>query len=312
LFGFLAPYLRRSHGVTLALGGGGARGLAHIGVIAALEEAGVSIAAVAGTSAGAVAGGVWVALGSAAAAEQCWRDLVASGRLPGSLPDVRLASDVSSRDNLLLQFARQLKMGATIVLALEKRSLVSREDLDRVLEFLLPDVAIEDLALPYAAVATDFETGAAVPLRSGSLRVAAAASSAVPGVVTAIPVDGRYFIDGGVVADVPAEQARALGPWPVIAVDVGEEPGAVDPEHLKVPRALLRAGIITHRALRRRCLQAADLVIAPAVGSIHWSEFGRFEEALAAGRDAARAALPAVTALARRRRPARRPGPPIA
>ena len=302
LFDFISSFGRRPRGVTLALGGGGARGLAHVGVIAALEEAGIPIAAVAGSSAGAVVGGMWAALGSAAATEQCWRELFASGLLPGSLPDVRLASDISSRDNLLLQFARQVKMGATIVLALEKRSLVSRDDLDRVVDFLLPDVAIEDLPLPFAAVATDFDTGEPVSLRSGPLRLAAVASSAVPGVVTAIPVDGRHFIDGGVVADVPVAQARELGAWPVVAVDVGEEPGVVDPEHLKVPRALMRAGIITHRALRRCCLQQADLVISPPVGSLHWSEFGRFEEALAAGRAAATSALPGIAALLRRRR----------
>jgi len=300
------PPLARCGGVTLALGGGGARGLAHLGVIATFEDDGVPIAAVAGTSAGAVAGGIWAALGSAAAAERTWRELVASGRLPAGLPDIRLESDVSSRDNLLLQFARQLKVGATIVLALERRSLVARADLDRVLEYLLPDVAIEDLPLPFAAVATDFATGEAVALRSGPLRLAATASSAVPGVVTAVALGGRHYIDGGVVADVPVEQARALAGRPVVAVDVGEEPGDADPEMMKVPRALMRAGVITHRELRRRCLREADLVIAPAVGSIHWSEFGRAEEALAAGRAAARAALPRVVALARRRRAARR------
>ena len=88
------------------------------------------------------------------------------------------------------------------------------------------------------------------------------------------------------------------------AGDAGEAPGVLDPAHLKVPRALMRAGIITHRALRRCCLQQADLVISPPVGSIHWSEFGRFEEALAAGRAAATAALPGIAALLRpRRRP---------
>lgn len=301
----LLPFARRPRGITLALGGGGARGVAHVGVIAALEEAGIPLMAVAGSSAGAVIGGMWAALGSAAAAQRCWRDLVAAGLLPGSLPDVRLASDVTSRDNLLLQFAQRVKVGATVVLALERRSLVSREAIDRVLAFLLPEVDIEDLTLPFAAVATDFATGEPVTLRSGSLRLAAAASSAVPGVVTAVPVADRHLIDGGVVADVPVAQARSLGPWPVVAVDVGEEPGDADPEHLKVPRALMRAGIMTHRALRRRCLEGADLVISPAVGSIHWSEFARSEEALTAGRAAAAAALPAVAALLRRRR--RRP-----
>jgi NTE family protein len=291
----------RSHGVTLALGGGGARGLAHIGVIETLERAGLPIAAVAGTSAGAVVGGMWAALGSIDAVERRWREFLASGLLPAALPDVRLASEVSSRDNLLLQFARRLKVGATVVLALERRSLVSREELETVIAYLLPDVQIEDLSLPFAAVLTDFASGDPVALRRGPLRRVAVASSAVPGVVPPVMVDAGTFIDGGVVADVPADQARQLGPWPVIAVDVGETIGRDDPEHLKLPRAMMRAGIMTHRALRRRCLEAADLVIAPAVGDIHWSEFARFEEAIAAGRTAATALLPEIGQLVRGR-----------
>jgi NTE family protein len=296
--GSLFTRRRRPRGVTLALGGGGARGLAHIGVLAALEEAGISVRAIAGTSAGAVVGGMWAALGSAAAAERSWRLFLASGLLPPSLPDLRLAAHVSSRDNLLLQFAKRLRTGATVVLALERESLVAREDLDRVLEFLLPDVLVEDLPLPFAAVATDLATGNPVALRRGPLRLAAAASSAVPGVVTPVAFADAHLIDGGVVADVPVDQARALGPWPVVAVDVGEQPGDVDPAHLKVPLALMRAGVITHRALRRTLLARADLVISPAVGAIHWSEFDCVEEALAAGRAAAAAALPAVIELA--------------
>ncbi len=301
LLDFLHAPVGRSHGVTLALGGGGARGLAHIGVIEALEDARVPIAAIAGTSAGAVVGGMWAALGSARAVELRWHELLAAGVLPEGLPDVRLASDVSSRDNLLLQFAHRLKTSATVVLALERLSLLSRDDLDRVVEFLLPDQQIEDLPLPFAAVLTDFESGEPVALRSGSLRLVATASSAVPGVVPPVAIDGHVYIDGGVVADVPVEQARTLGPWPVVALDVGELPGAADPAHLKVPRAMLRAGIMTHRALRQRCLATADLVIAPPVGNMHWSEFARFEEARAAGRAAATAALPAIERLLRRR-----------
>lgn len=302
---FFRSMASRSPGITLALGGGGARGLAHIGAIETIENAGIPIAAVAGTSAGAVVGGMWAALGSAAAAEARWRELVASGLLPGSLPDIRLTSEVSSRDSLLLQFARRLKVGATVVLALERRSLISREDLERALAFVLPDVLIEALPMPFAVVATDFATGEPVSLREGRLVLAATASSAVPGVVPPVAIAGRAFVDGGVVADVPVEQARRLGPWPVVAIDAGEEPGSEDPEHMKVPRALMRAGIITHRALRRRCLAAADLVIAPDVGGMHWSEFARLEEALAAGRAAATAALPAIERLLGRRPHAR-------
>jgi len=89
---FFRSLAGRFQGITLALGGGGARGLAHVGVIEALENAGVPIAATAGTSAGTVVGGMWAALGSAEAVHERWREFFASGLLPGSLPDIRLAT----------------------------------------------------------------------------------------------------------------------------------------------------------------------------------------------------------------------------
>jgi NTE family protein len=297
---FLRGGLGRPEGVVLALGGGGARGLAHVGVLEVLEQVGVPIAGIAGTSAGAIVGAMWLTLGNADAVRRRWREFLEAG-FPSGLPDVRLTSTVTSRDNLLLQYARRLKQGAMVALALERTSLVSHKDFDRGIAFLLPDVPIEKLPKRFAAVATDFDTGAAVVLRKGPLRLAVAASSAVPAVLLPYQVDGRPLIDGGTVADVPVAEARTLASRPVVAVDVGESWGPEDAATITLPRAMMRGATMTHRALRDLLTREADLVIRPDVGHLHWSEFGRFEEAIAAGRAAAGRAVHRLTALASRR-----------
>ncbi len=298
---FLRVHLGRPAGVVLALGGGGARGLAHIGVLEVIEREGVPVAGVAGTSAGAVIGAMWLTLGTAAAVMRRWREFLDAG-FPRDLPDVRLTSTVTSRDNLLLHFARRLRQSAMIALALERTSLVSHEEFDRGLAFLLPDVAIQKLPTPFAVVATDFDTGEAVTLRKGPLRLAVAASSAVPAVLLPYLINGRPLIDGGTVADVPVAQAARLAPRPVVAIDVGESWPDAESSAITLPRAMMRGATMTHRVLREFLLEGADLVIRPDVGRLHWSEFGRFEEAIAAGRAAAERAVHRLRALSTRSR----------
>jgi NTE family protein len=296
-FGTTSP-----EGIVLALGGGGARGLAHIGVLEVIEEAGIPVAAIAGTSAGAVVGAMWITLGGVVATKARWRGFLAAGLAP-DLPDVRLTYNITSRDNLLFQFARRLRRSAMVALALERTSLVSHQEFEKALEFLVDDQPIERLPLPFAAVATDFETGEPVALRSGSLLRAVAASSAVPAVLLPYTLDGRALMDGGTVADVPLAQARKLARRPVVCVDVGETWPHEDPEAITLPRAMLRGSTMTHTALRKHQLADAQLVISPAVGSIHWSEFGRFDEAVGAGRAAAERAVHRMRALALRKPP---------
>ncbi len=300
LLRFLAGRLRRPEGIVLALGGGGARGLAHVGVLEVVEEAGVPVAGIAGSSAGAVIGAMWLALGGAAAVAERWRSFLAAGVLP-PLPDVRLTQTVSSRDNLILQFARRLKRSAVVALALGRTSFVSHEQLEAALAFLVPDVTIESLRLPFAAVATDFESGEPVALRRGRLIPALAASSAIPAVVLPYQIHGRVLIDGGTVADVPVAQARDLARRPVVAVDAGERWPVEDPSTITLPRAMLRGGNMTHRALRESMIREADLALHPDVGDAHWSEFGKLEALRSAGRAAALGAVHRMRALSLRR-----------
>jgi NTE family protein len=122
----------------------------------------------------------------------------------------------------------------------------------------------------------------------------------VPGVVLPYIFDGRALFDGGTVADVPVAQAGELAPRPVVAVAAGESLPTDDPEAITLPRAMMRGATMTHEALREFQVRQADLIIRPDVGGLHWSEFCRFEEAVAAGRAAAERALHRIRALSLR------------
>lgn len=216
----------------LALGGGGARGLAHIGALEVLEDGGIPIAGIAGTSAGAIIGAMWITLGSAAAVARRWREFLGTDTLK-ALPDVRLTPTMSTRDNPLLLFARRMRRSALVALALDRTSVITHAELEKGLSFLLPDVTIESLRVKFA-----------------------------------------------------------------VAVSVGEAWRPQDAAGITLAQAMMRASNMTHKALRDAQLASADLVIAPDVGALHWSEFTRLDEAAAAGRAAAESVIRRAQALA--------------
>jgi NTE family protein len=148
-------------------------------------------------------------------------------------------------------------------------------------------------------VATDFDTGSAVPIRHGSLRAAVTASSSVPAAVPPYRIGSRTLLDGGVVADLPVRQAHDLRAGPVVAVDVGDDVAPASADRLTMPQAMLRAGVMTHQVLRQFLAHDADLVLRPEVAGIHWSEFGRGGAAQQAGAEAARRNQQALCRLSR-------------
>jgi len=150
------------------------------------------------------------------------------------------------------------------------------------MERLVPDCRIEDLPVPFVAVATDAASGAEVHLGSGSLTLAVAASSAMPGLVAPLPVDGLRLQDGGAVAEIPVMAARRLGS-PVVAVEVSEGLPEGNPDRDRFHRAMFRAAAMGWKELRRRLLADADWVIAPPVNHLHWAQFDAFDESYAAG-----------------------------
>ncbi len=269
---------------VLALGGGGARGFAHLGVLATLEEAGLAVRAVAGTSMGAVVGGMYLAHGSAEKALELWREAFEENMIPRVRPMARVP-DADAREHPLLQVARRIRNRVVITMAMNRATILESTALSTALEFLIPDIDIADLPRPFVAVATDVDAGVEVRLAQGRLRPALLASSAIPGVVPAVEVNDRCLVDGGVLAEVPVDAAREVG-WPVVAVDASMAVPPVADTDL-VLDTMMRTQMMTAALLRAQQLQKATHVIRPRVGRATWADWGRFEELVAAGRAAA-------------------------
>jgi NTE family protein len=148
-------------------------------------------------------------------------------------------------------------------------------------EFLLPDVRIEDLSVRFSAVATDLDTGESVTIDSGPLRTAVRASGAIPGVLPDVEIDGRHLVDGGAVAETPVREARTAG-RPVFAVDVSMNLGERSDDDIALD-TMMRTQTITAARLRQHQQRDARWVLRPEVGHATWSDWDLFEELVEAG-----------------------------
>ena len=265
---------------VLALGGGGARGFAHLGVLQALDEADLSVRGIVGTSMGAVVGGMYLAYGSAARATDLWREALEKDLIPSVRPIGRVP-DADSKEHPLIQVARRIRNRVVISFAMNKSTVLDEDALVESLEYLIPDLQFSDLPKPLIVVATNLETGAEERLRTGPIRPAMVATSAIPGMVPSVEIDGRPLVDGGVVAEVPAVAAREEG-WPVVAVDVSLDVPPLREDDL-VLDTMMRTQLMTARLLRRRHLRSATHIIRPGVGDARWAEWNRFDDFVDAG-----------------------------
>jgi NTE family protein len=268
---------------VLALGGGGARGFAHLGVLQVLDEVGLPVRAIVGTSMGAVVGAMYLAYGTAARAIDLWREALAKDLIP-SVRSIGRVPDADAKEHPLIQVARRIHNRVVISFAMNRSTVLDETALTEALEFLCPDLQFSDLPKPLVVIATNLETGAEVRLRSGPLRPAMVASSAIPGMVPAVEIDGQPLVDGGVVAEIPSNAGREVG-WPVVAVDVSLDVPPLSGDDL-VLDTMMRTQMMTARLLRERQLRSATLVIRPEVGNARWAEWNRFDEFIDAGRNA--------------------------
>lgn len=272
---------RQDRKVVLALGGGGMRGVAHLGVLDVLEQSGYSIQGVAGTSSGALMGALWMCHGVERGIERI-REFARSG-LAMDMPDL-------SEEPSPGPAGRWRNLGRHLVMLrfLTSRTVFTREAFLERVRFFLPERLIEEMSPRMIIVATDSATGNEVRLHEGPLTLAVAASSAMPGLLAPVPWNGQRLQDGGAVAEIPVNAARSLG-RPVIAVEVSEGLPSGDPDRDVAGKAMFRAAAMGWQELRRRILAEADAVIAPAVNHLHWADYHAVDEAVEAGRVAARA-----------------------
>jgi len=257
-------------------------------MLQALQEAGVRPRRIAGTSAGAVVGAMYLAYGSVEAIRERWKAAFDQELIP-TIEAFSRDDDKGAQEHFLLQAARRIRDRVVISLAINRSTVLDGEVLEQALDFLLPDVGIEDLPGVFVAVATDLETGDEVRLASGHLRTAVLASSSIPGLVPPVEIDGRLLVDGGVVAEVPVAAARALG-RPLLAADVAMDLPAYHSDRL-VLETMARTGLMTSALLRGFQLRDADVVLNPHLGPVSWSEWDHFDELVNKGYKAARALL---------------------
>jgi NTE family protein len=260
-----APHGGPGPRVALVLGGGAARGFAHVGVLAVLEEARVPVDLIVGTSVGSLVGAIY-----------------ADGKNRFELE--RLTRDLERSD--FFDFG----LGA----ALFGTGLATGERVERFVRTHVAAARIEDLRIRFVAIATDLDTGEVVLLDRGDVARAVRASSAIPGVFEPVIIDGRTLVDGGVVENLPVHAARLLGVDVVIAVDVTALSGSAKPKNF-VEVILRSVNILTNGEVAEAAREA-DVVLSPQVGALGLMDFDEAAKTagIAAGEAAARAAMPRI------------------
>jgi len=238
--------------IGLALSGGAARGIAHVGVLRALTENQIPIDYVAGTSAGSLVGGAW-----------------ASGIPLDEIENIGL--------NLRWRDIGRVTMS--------RLGVQSNDRLEAYLRSRLPVTRFEELPIPLAVVATDLDSGTPVVMRDhGDVAFAIRASCAIPGWYVPVPdEEGRQLVDGGLVAVIPSNVCRSLGAEIVIAVDVNAEGALFLGPSQSVIGVVLQSMLVVQRTASLYHQAAADMVIKPKVGHIRWDELARAKELVDAG-----------------------------
>jgi NTE family protein len=287
--------------IGLVLGGGGARGAAHIGVLRVLERERIPVCAIAGTSMGAIVGSLYATGYSPDEIEAVlsavdWADVFDDDPLRAELPMRRKQEEL----RYLLGFKLGLRDGRILL----PRGVVQGQKLHLLLRrLLLPSWQVahfDELPIPFRCVGTDIGRGEGVVFESGDLATAVRASMSVPGAFAPIRVDGRLMVDGGIYNNVPVDVVRGMGADRIIAVDVGaplEPEEALDsPFAISMQMLTLLMNERTHFVLQ--AMQPGDIALRPDLGDIGSADFDRAARAVPAGEAAADAALAQLRELA--------------
>ena len=252
--------------IGLALSGGAARGIAHVGVLRALTENGIPIDCIAGSSAGSLVGGAF-------------------------------AAGLSVEE--IAEFGRTMRWRDIGRVTMSRLGVQSNERLEQYVRARLPITKFEELPIPFAAVATELKTGDAVVMRDkGDVPFAIRASCTIPGwYVPVIDEEGRQLVDGGLVAVVPSSITRSLGADVVIAVDVNAAGATFIGPSTSLIGVLIQSLLVVQKTASLHQLEMSDILITPQVSHIRWDEMGRGDELMAAGYAAGLESIPAIKTL---------------
>lgn len=258
------PVTPRKIRIGLALGGGAARGFAHIGVIKALEAQGIHVDVVAGTSAGSLVGALY-----------------AVGNDGFALQKLALAMDEAAISDW------------SVPLFSKVSGVIKGEGVQNYVNKAVNNLPIEKFKIPFGAVATDLRTGQPILFQRGNAGIAVRASSAVPGVFQSVKIGDHTYVDGGLVSPVPVRFARQMGADFVIAVNISANPEAQAASSSSID-VLLQTFAIMGQTINQYELKNADIVLQPGLGAMKGSDFASRNVAIMAGEQAALAAMPEI------------------
>lgn len=288
--------LREHVRLGLALSGGGARGLAQVGVFQVLQREGIAVDLIAGSSIGAIIGGLYACWPDAQELQRRVVDFVQSEEMEGlnlgtiqrlgGVPLVDENDEGESRWGFVERVQRTVRRLYASHVALSRLSVLDGGKLLASLEEVFEGRTFDETKIPFAAVAVDLAAGREVVITTGSLARGVAASSAIPGIFPPVEIGGRMLVDGGYTSPVPISAVHALGANVVVAVDVSQS--GIDAGRLENGvEVAMRASEISLIALEQEQLRRADVVIPARGQARHWSDFSNPEEAVAAGERAA-------------------------
>jgi len=246
--------------IGVALSGGAAHGFAHIGALKVLDETGIPIDFVVGTSAGSVIGAAY-------------------------------ASGTSFQE--MMEICRTMRWRDIAKLTLSKRGLASLDRSNRLLDRLIKVDSFEELHRRFCAIATDILTGEIIALSRGDLKLAVRASCAIPGLFIPVEVQGRCLVDGGLAANLPVLPLRQLGVDKIIAVNVSAK---IDSRHppQNLFQIMLQSMFILGNVSMRSAREYAHVIIEPELDDFDWDDFERCPEIAEAGERATREVLPEI------------------
>jgi NTE family protein len=286
--------------VGLVLSGGGARGLAHVGVIKVINREGISIDYMAGSSMGALIGGIYAQNPDPEMLDMRVRSFIKSPRFKKLGVNNFKKKSEKDPDDLLRQLAHRVKRQLVINFAANRLSVLKAERLQIAITSLLKNSMIEDCKVPFACVASDLHSGETVIFRSGPIRQAVEGSSAIPGFLPPVNYNGHTLIDGGVSNNFPIDVVKSMGAGFTIAVDASLN-FDTNVRANNVIDLVIRSAQISVRHLDNHLKEHADLLIKPNIGDIHWSEFNRVDEIIEKGEKAAIEAVPEIKMLLKRK-----------
>jgi len=285
--------------ICLALGGGAARGLAHLGVLKVFEDAKIPIDMIAGTSLGALIGGLYASQPDASYWMSRVEQFLRSFRSRRTrLEFLRKLEQPNNHRGFFSDMATMIRKGYFWGVTATKPAFIGEQDYQDLIYPLIPDIAIEETKIPFSCLATDLRNGKRIMYTRGRLRTAVSASCALPGIFPPVVDNGMLLVDGGWVERVPVLCAWEMGADIVIAVDVSSDVATFgEKSGLDI---VLRADAVTRIYLNEILARQADVVIHPAVGETHWADFSNPKDLIKEGETAALEKLIAIRTLIHR------------